>query len=210
MTTTASPAPDDGDRDGHDATHKPAETSNIPISGDDVLKNSAHLPDAQRDLTRWLYGYSQAERLSLKDIAREVGMDSTTLWRIWFDRYRHPEKTRDPKHPHGPKIPHPMAGQRIPIDNLCERIEKFRRLAVSRAATARADFVETSIAKKIFEVCQFALVSQTPAFLFGETQIGKTTALEEFARRNNHGQTKCVRMPATAGVQLFMKEMAAA
>jgi DNA transposition AAA+ family ATPase len=72
------------------------------------------------------------------------------------------------------------------------------------------DFVETSIWRIIDRVCNAALVQQSVAFIWGDSQIGKTTALEEYARRNNHGQTKLVRMPASAGVQLFMKELAKA
>jgi DNA transposition AAA+ family ATPase len=74
----------------------------------------------------------------------------------------------------------------------------------------KLDFVETSIWRACEKVCTHALVTNTVAFIFGDSQIGKTTALEEFARRNNHGQTKLIRMPASAGVQLFMKEMAKA
>ena len=55
-----------------------------------------------------------------------------------------------------------------------------------------------------------ALISQTIVLMYGDSQIGKTTALEEYARRHNHGQTKYIRLPASAGVQLCAKEIAKA
>lgn len=67
--------------------------------------------------------------------------------------------------------------------------------------------VETSIAAKIFTACDFALNRQTPVIITGESQIGKTSALEEYARRSD-AIVRYVRMPASANLPLFMEELA--
>ena len=73
----------------------------------------------------------------------------------------------------------------------------------------RRAFVETSIAAKVFTACDFALSRQTPVILTGESQIGKTTALEEYARRSD-APVRLVRMPAAANLPLFLEELAEA
>ena len=67
--------------------------------------------------------------------------------------------------------------------------------------------VETSIATKLFTACDFALNRQTPVVITGESQIGKTTAFEEYARRSD-AIVRYVRMPASANLPLFLEELA--
>ena len=43
-----------------------------------------------------------------------------------------------------------------------------------------------------------------------DTEWGSNKNVEEFVRRNNHGQTKYVRLPASGGVLLVAKEFARA
>lgn len=171
---------------------KAGSTSNIPISGDTVKQALAdqvrrqELTADHEALVWWFYGHCRTEGWDLKEAAAQIGKDSTTLYRVWTGKYG------------------------ASLDNICQDIARYRRLAEERATRVKLDFVETSIWKVCDKVCNAALVTQTVAFIWGDSQIGKTTALEEYARRNNHGQTKLVRMPASAGVQLFMKELAKA
>jgi DNA transposition AAA+ family ATPase len=168
------------------------DNSNIPISGDtvklalaDLVKRQEVTPE-QESLVWWFYGHCRNEGFDLKEAAAEIGKDSTTLYRVWTGKYG------------------------ASLENICQDIGRYRKLALERSTRVKLDFVETSIWKVCDKVCNAALVTQTVAFIWGDSQIGKTTALEEYARRNNHGQTKLVRMPASAGVQLFMKELAKA
>ena len=73
----------------------------------------------------------------------------------------------------------------------------------------RLGFVETGLARRIWKICDSALIYNSVAFIYGDSHIGKTFALQEYARRNNHGQTKYIRMPARSGTQMMMKELAA-
>ena len=167
-------------------------TCNIPISGDVVkqalaeLVKREELTGDQEALVWWFYCHCRESGWDLKEAAAEIGKDSTTLYRVWTGKYG------------------------ASLGNICQDIARYRKLAEERATRVKLDFVETSIWKICDKVCNAALVTQTVAFIWGDSQIGKTTALEEYARRNNHGQTKYVRMPASAGVQLFMKELAKA
>jgi DNA transposition AAA+ family ATPase len=164
--------------------------SNINISGDTVkqaladLVKREELTSDQESLVWWFYCHARTEGFDLKEAAAQIGKDSTTLYRVWTGKY-------------GAKL-----------DGICVDIARFKRLAEERSTRVKLDFVETSIWRTCDKVCTAALVTQTVAFIWGDSQIGKTTALEEYARRNNHGQTKLVRMPASAGVQLFMRELA--
>lgn len=141
----------------------------------------------QADLIKWFFALCREEDWTVAQAARELGYDSpSTLWKIFNGAYE------------------------AKPDNICAQIEKFKKLYTERAGYRDPGFIDTSIAKRIFQVCNAAMVSQTIAFIFGDSQIGKTRALVEYQRRNNHGQTKYVRMPASAGVQLVAKEIARA
>jgi len=175
-----------------EATIEPKDTSNIPISGDtvkvtltDMVRREELTPD-QEAIIWWFYCHCRTEGFDLKESAKQIGKDSTTLYRVWSGKYG------------------------ASLDNICIDIVRYRKRAEERSTRVRLDFVETSTWRTIERVCNAALVSQTVACIWGDSQIGKTTCLEEYAKRNNHGQTKLVRMPASAGVQLFMKEMAKA
>lgn len=166
--------------------------ANINISGDTVKKalalkiKSSEINQAEADLIWWFYCFSRTEDFTLTSAAAEIGKDSTTLYRIWTGTYN------------------------AKYENICRDIKRYKRLAEERQKRGKLDFVETSIWRAIDRVCYAALISQTVAIIYGDPQIGKTSALIEYARRNDHGQTKYMRMPASAGVQLFMKVLAKA
>ncbi|MFA7256936.1 MAG: AAA family ATPase [Kiritimatiellales bacterium] len=178
---------------GNRASHPEAsERANINISADKI-KQTLHakvqekeIEQIQADLIWWFYCYCKEQDFSLGEAGKQIGKDSTTIHRIFHCAY-------------GAKL-----------DNICADIARYKRIVQERAGQVKLDFVETSIAKIIWRACDGALISQSVAFIYGDPQIGKTMALEEYARRNNHGQTKLIRMPASAGVQLFTKEMARA
>ncbi len=168
------------------------EHANINISGDKIKQTlnakiqAKEIEQEQADLIWWFYCYCREQGLSLAEAGKEINKDTTTVHRIFNCTY-------------GAKL-----------DNICADLARYKRIILERAGQVRLDFVETSIAKIIWRACDGALITQSVAFIYGDPQIGKTVALEEYARRNNHGQTKYIRMPASAGVQLFMKETARA
>jgi DNA transposition AAA+ family ATPase len=169
----------------------------INISGDTVARSTQHLPEDQRALVRWSFDYAREKGWSWAETSHQFNCSRTTLYRVWADKYRYDAK-------------HPRAGERVPLDSLCADLVKVRRKMEELDAIGRLPFVETSAWHKINKVCETAMDSNSVAMIYGESQIGKTECLNEFRRRNNHGTTKLVRMPASAGVQLVMREFARA
>jgi DNA transposition AAA+ family ATPase len=180
------------DTEGAEIREEHAFGSNISVSGDTVKQALAEqvrrgeITGEQQALIWWYYCHCRNEGFDLKDAGRAIGKDSTALSRIWHGKYG------------------------ASPENICQDIARYRKLAEERATRVKLDFVETSTWKIISQVCNAALVSQSMAFIWGDPQMGKTACVEEYARRNNHGQTKFMRMPASAGVQIFMKEIARA
>ena len=151
---------------------------------DRLLETGEINEDGKREIL-WLYGYAMDRNFNLDDVGKVIKRDATTAHRLFHGRY-------------GAKY-----------DNIIADIKRFHALADARGSRVSLGFVETSVWKKIDQVCRHALVAQKTVFIFGRTQIGKTKALEEFARRNNHGQTKYVRMPAAPTLGTVMQEIAA-
>ncbi len=169
-------------------------TSNINVSADvfkagaDAALKAEKIDAAQHGLLWWFFCHAKAQGYGYgnEEAGNAIGYDSTTIYRLFHWSY---------------------AGS---LENICTAIGRYKRIAEERAGRVELAFVETSISRNIFRVCDAALITQTIAFVYGDSQIGKTTALEEFQRRNNHGATIYLRMPASSGVQLFAREFAKA
>jgi len=142
--------------------------------------------EEQRDLIWWFFAWCKENGYTLAKSGSEVGVSSTTVYRIWTNSYG------------------------ASVDNVCDKIATYRRISEGRAQIMDTGFVETSLAARIFNACNAALISQTIVLLYGDSQIGKTRALTQYARENNHGQTIYIRLPASAGVQMVAKEIARA
>jgi len=78
-----------------------------------------------------------------------------------------------------------------------------------RAEQVRVGFIETAVSRAIFKACRKAFLLRKVQFILAESQIGKTTAAREYARRHNHGETRYVRMPTGGALTLFLRELAA-
>lgn len=168
------------------------DNSNLNISGDTVklaleeLTRKGDCTEDQRGTIWWFYAHCRDQGFDLKESAALISKDSTTVYRVFRGQYG------------------------ASLENICQEIERYRKIYEERSLIQNLEFVETSVWKIIDKVCTATFNSQTISRIYGDSQIGKTTCLEEYARRNNHGQTKLIRMPASAGVQLFMREVAEA
>ncbi|MBQ6924820.1 MAG: AAA family ATPase [Kiritimatiellae bacterium] len=169
-----------------------AQTTGISVPGDKAmaavrgLEASGQITGAQADDILWFYNFVQAKSLSLENAGRAVGMSGTTVYRLFTASYQ------------------------ASYDAVLEKVAKFRALTEERQKRKALGFVETSTWKKVEAVCRQALNDQMPAFIYGPSQMGKTTCLLEFARRNNHGTTRYIRMPAAPSFSFFVKTVAAA
>lgn len=173
---------------------RPAKYTHHLNVGADTVKRSltqwmedGKCTQEQHDLVWWYFNYSKDQGFDLKKCAEEIGYaDPTTPYRVFNGTYE------------------------ANLENFCSKVVTYKRIAEERSSYKQAFFVETTVSKKVFQICHAARISQTVAWIFGDSQIGKTVALEEYTRRNNHGQTIYVRLPASAGVQLLAKEIARA
>jgi hypothetical protein len=169
----------------------------INLGGNTVTQSTEHLPDDQRFLVRWLHTHARNNRWSWDELIKAVGFSSTTWYRIWVDKFRYPKG--DDK-----------AGERMPIEKQCASISRLKKIVDQRESIKRAGFIETSVWERVEWLCRRSFVRQKIGFIYGESQIGKTTCLQEYQRRNNHGQTYYVELPPSAGVQLMTREIAKA
>lgn len=156
------------------------------FGGEKVIEATKALPDHQRDAIRWLFHYCIENGLTMQQASESIRFDKTSVYRVMTGKYA------------------------AKPDGIVEAILSFKKLVEQRDFISRPNFVDTETSKKIHKICESALIYNSISFIFGESQIGKTTALLEYARRNNHGRTKYIRMPSSAGIQLMMKEFAVA
>jgi DNA transposition AAA+ family ATPase len=168
------------DVDGGDA----AEHQALSIPGDAVLRAATRLMEEGaidqegKAAILWFHGHARDKGMSLDEAGRCLDRDGATVYRLLHGRYG--------------------AG----YGNLVAQIQRYRKIAEERAKRKDIGFIETSTWRKISVVCRGARYDSMPAYIYGASQIGKTACLEEYARRNNHGQTRYVRMP---GIPTFVK-----
>ncbi len=162
----------------------------ISIPGDVVktalarLVQTGQLDADGEGLVWWFYCYSRESNWRLADAADAIGKDKTTVHRLFNGAYG------------------------ASYDNLLEAILRYKKIALERGKRRNIGFIETSTFTKVSAICRSALYDSMPAFIYGSSQIGKTACLTEFARRNNHGQTKYIRMPAAPTFPFFTKMVA--
>lgn len=169
--------------------------SSVNLSGDHVKKTIAGLTEAgkitpeQGELIFWLFAYVKGRDLSFKQAADQLKVDGSTVSRVLHGTYGN-------------------GGAKY--DNICNKIENFKKLTEERAAAQKDIYVQTQVADIAHDVCYSATVTNSIAFLFGDTQIGKTTALRRYAEANKSKSVHYVRLPASSGVQLAAQEIAVA
>lgn len=168
-----------------DCSHLNISGDTVQVALDDLIKKGDCSTD-QKGIIWWFYAHCRDQGYDLKEAAALINKDSTTVYRVFRGQYG------------------------ASLENICQEIARYRKIYEERSLIHNLDFVETSIWRIVDRVCSATFNSQTISRIYGDSQIGKTTCLEEYARRNNHGQTKMIRMPASAGVQMFMKEVAKA
>ncbi|HEX8310001.1 MAG TPA: AAA family ATPase [Chthoniobacteraceae bacterium] len=134
----------------------------------------------QVDKIIWLLTVGKVEKLNLARLGERSRFDESTLHKIFSGKYG------------------------ASLVSICERIDKFRELWEQRQAITRADFVETSLVRKIWKVCDAAILFQTIYPIYGDTQTGKTEALARYTKDHNHGRTVYVRMPSGGHLSLFL------
>jgi DNA transposition AAA+ family ATPase len=154
------------------------------IPGDTVNKASADLPDNQRSAIRRFHAYYAEHNLSLAEAANLIRISDSSLSLLFRGKY--------------PAKP----------DGIVSEIESFFELAEKRTAGRKMEFIPTRLTRRIWSVCETALEFQRIAFIFSESQIGKTEALEAYARAHNHGSTIYIAVPTGGSIAHFTAKLA--
>lgn len=163
------------------------------IAADVVAKATLSLPEEQREALRWLDQHCRSARLSMRDVAAQIIKDDgepysqASLYAV-------------------------LTGKRTDegagIDRVCESILRFKRRVMETRPRMSTGYIETDLSRLMFGAFRRALDSHRLAFVFGESQIGKTAAAVEFQRQNNHGKTVMVRMPTGGSLTGLSDELA--
>ncbi|MBN9691331.1 MAG: AAA family ATPase [Verrucomicrobia bacterium] len=145
-----------------------------------VTQETATLPDFEREQLRWLQHYGLGANLTLKELAAQILQPDGTAY------------SQD-------SLYQTLTGKRIRegvnLRPLAEAIARFRRRVEEVSAKSATAFISTPQSRKLFRIFKLALEKHRLAFVFGEAQIGKTSAAAEFQRLHNHGQTHLFRLP---------------
>ena len=183
-TTATAPARRDPDAPDHRSAEALSERSLNRIPGYRVFEATQNLPEEQMLAVRWLHSHYYDSGISLAETGRLIGYDGGTISKIFHAKYE---------------------GD---LAAVVKAITRYRKLVEERASVNRAPYIETRLYRDIQECCQAALTYQKMAFIYGESQVGKTAALKHYAAKHNHGETIYVRMPAGGALGAFTHALA--
>ena len=149
-----------------------------------TLVAAGSLSEDDAELVYWFYSYGQDNRFTYKQLGEAIGMSQTVAYHIVKSDYQ--------------------ASYR----NIIPEIAKLKKHVEADAKRKAIGFVESKTAQEIFRACESALYDHMPTFIYGASQIGKTTALLEFQRTHNHGTTRYIRMGSKWSKARFVEELA--
>lgn len=147
------------------------------------LVAEGEITEAQADELQWLYNYALTNAMSLRRIGDLIGMSTSVISRLFIGKYG--------------------AG----LTSVCENIKTARILAEQRAGILDVGFINTSVWRRVRYGCNMALVEQLPTYIFGDSQCGKTTALQHFAEVEGRGQVRYIRLGACPTVRGMLKKV---
>lgn len=167
-----------------------------PNSGGSNLAVSAHEFEAlmvkatasstysadQVETLRWWYFTAKQHSWNLARLAKNTGLSTTTLYRLFRVDY-----SADP----APSI-----------TKLVKARENFSESADN------PEFIETSLSARLFAIFDKTRALKNVSILWGQMGIGKTECIGEYVRQNNHGRTICVRFPAGSSFAFFVSHLA--
>ncbi len=163
------------------------------FSAHDIRANMSHCDAERRQILVecFLWSIDEKHPFTLAEFSEEVGYDKTTVTRIYTGKYTN--------HQTGARLEIPEKLAKASREWLARQKKRFK---------GREEFVLTPTAKKIWTLCDLARESKTAAFIIGNSHIGKTWALENYAHHNNHGSTPYVRMEAASGLGGMVRNIA--
>lgn len=125
----------------------------------------------------------KVQKMNLTELAKAIDYDVTTLHRLFNGEYK------------------------AKLDKPVQKIRDYVKLWMERATHGEGVFVETSICKTIWQASDTARAYSLPIPVYGDSQLGKSWAAEEYKNRNNHGQTIYIRMPFGGQLMKFLRAL---
>ena len=166
---------------------------NIPAN--QLAKAVKDLPEEQAIPIRWLYQYCRQHNLGKSQIATLIKKPNGGYYS--YD-----------------SIYQLLTGGRTRrgenIQPVVEAIETLRDLEIQRENLVSSGFIHTRLSSEVWKRCDRARLRQRISYIFGDSQIGKTEALKEYQRRNNHGQTIYIEVPEGGAKSQLLHEFAKA
>jgi len=190
-TRTAGTASGDATHPVHGADNPAPEASmsrdaiNIP---DNVLiRGCAAYAQQDQDDIQWLFSYATAELDGSRSrLCELVGCDWSTLFRVATGSY-------------------PAS-----IENIMVKVRDVKRRVTESAGTS--GFIPTFVTRRIHDALDYALAGDIEGgkivLVIGASRRGKTKAIKEWARSNNHGRSVYVDCPESGGMREFLYEIA--
>ena len=142
----------------------------------------AQYTEPQQEIVRWWFFLAQERGWSLAKLAATTGVHASTISRIFRGIY--------------------AAG----IEKSCEVLIKAKENFAE--VSDNPEFIQTALASRMFASFDKCRALGCVTIMWGPMGIGKTTILEEYKRRNNHGKTHTVRFPAGATFAFFVSHLA--
>ena len=140
----------------------------------------------------WLYSYAQEYHLKESDLAAKMGAyDKNTLYQVFRGSYG---VYKD--------------GRSSSWNGIVKSIRAFKAVELEEMKKKNIGVIDTEVKETVFDCCDAALSDGWPVFIYGNSQIGKTTALVEYKRLHNHGRTWYIRLDSGWTRTRFVRELA--
>ncbi len=164
------------------------------IPGDQVAAACKELPDEQRAAIKWFAGYCRNRNLDKEQISALLKKKNGDFYG-WDSIYQ--------------LLTGKRAEQGVNIEPIITSIDAFRRQVEAGSRIGDGGFIETRLSAAIWDRCDRARLRKKFAFIFGDSQIGKTASLVEYTRTHNHGETIYVEAPTGGAISTFMQKLGA-
>ena len=146
-----------------------------------ILAGIKKYSQQDQDDLLWLIGYVRSEKVGSRAAMNELlGCDYTTTYRVLSGTYQ------------------------ASIAHFMENVRRIRE----NAEKPGSEFIQTVVTKKVFRTLDIARKNHSIVYIAGPPRRGKTTALKEWQRRNNHGRSIYIDCPALGGTKALLAELA--
>src|SRR6187402_1473169 len=163
------------------------------VAGDVVAAATKDLDDDSRTVIRWFAAYCRKRNLGPAEAGTLLLKEGSTEPYSWHTIYSVLTGRR--------------AEQGASIEPVVKAMHVFRKKVEGQRRVGESGYIQTRMGTAIWDRCNKALKMKKIGFIFGDSQIGKTVNLVEYALAHNHGQTIYVEAPTGGSIAAFLNEL---